>query len=196
MYNSLTGTVTYAEGQSLWLLINGIEYDLTVPTVLTSKIGTGVLLKVYTYLHHKEDSMRLFGFESVRQRDLFLQLLKVDGVGPKQAVSVLGAAPPAELAALIEKEDVGALSTIPGLGPKKAAKIILALRGRLTAETRSSAAAVLSPYADLVRALADMGFAAKQAETVVAEVAAALNPDADDFEQKLFREAIVRLSSF
>lgn len=192
----MTGTVTYAEGQSLWLLINGIEYDLTVPTVLTSKIGTGVLLKVYTYLHHKEDSMRLFGFESVRQRDLFLQLLKVDGVGPKQAVSVLGAAPPAELAALIEKEDVGALSTIPGLGPKKAAKIILALRGRLTAETRSSAAAVLSSYADLVRALADMGFAAKQAETVVAEVAAGLNPDADDFEQKLFREAIVRLSSF
>lgn len=196
MYNSLTGTVTYAEGQSLWLLINGIEYDLTVPTVLTAKIEAGVLLKVYTYLHHKEDGMRLFGFESVRQRDLFLQLLKVDGVGPKQAISVLGAAPPSELAALIEKEDVGALSAIPGLGPKKAAKIILALRGRLTAETKVPAAAVVSPYADLIRALADMGFAVRQAETVVAEAAAELNPDADDFEQKLFREAIIRLSSF
>lgn len=196
MYNSLTGTVTYAEGQSLWLLINGIEYDLTVPTVLTAKIGTGVLLKVYTYLHHKEDSMRLFGFESVRQRDLFLQLLKVDGVGPKQAVSVLGAAPPAELAALIENEDVGALSAIPGLGPKKAAKIILALRGRLTAETKTPATAADSPYVDLIRALADMGFAVKQAETVVREVAAELNPETDDFEQKVFREAIIRLSSF
>lgn len=196
MYNSLTGTVTYAEGQSLWLQLNGIEYDLTVPTVLTAKVEAGALVKIYTYLHHKEDGMRLFGFESVRQRDLFLQLLKVDGVGPKQAVSVLGAAPPAELASLIEKEDVGALSSIPGLGSKKAAKIILALRGKLTAEVKETSAAASSPYADLVRALADMGFAAKQAEAVVSELAGGLNPASDDFEQKLFREAIVRLSSF
>lgn len=196
MYNSLTGTVTYAEGQSLWLLLNGIEYDITVPTVLTSKVEAGSLVKIYTYLHHKEDGMRLFGFESVRQRALFLQLLKVDGVGPKQAVSVLGAAPPSELASLIEKEDVGALSSIPGLGPKKAAKIILALRGKLTAEVKDAASAATSPYADLVKALADMGFAVKQAEAVVSDLVGELNPSADDFEQKLFREAIVRLSSF
>lgn len=192
----MTGTVTYAEGQCLWLQLNGIEYDLTVPTVLTSKVESGALVKIYTYLHHKEDGMRLFGFESIRQRELFLQLLKVDGVGPKQAVSVLGAAPPSELAALIEKEDVGALSSIPGLGPKKAAKIILALRGKLTADVKVTSSAAISPYADLVRALADMGFAAKQAETVVSELAGEMNPSSDDFEQKLFREAIVRLSSF
>ena len=56
MYNSLTGTVTYAEGQSLWLQLNGIEYDLTVPTVLTAKVEAGALVKIYTYLHHKEDA--------------------------------------------------------------------------------------------------------------------------------------------
>lgn len=197
MYNSLTGTVTYAEGNTLWLAVGGIEFDLTVPLTVTAQTEISSQAKIFTYLHHKEDGMRLFGFQSLAQRELFLQLLKVDGIGPKQAVSVLSAAQPSHLTAMINNEDVAALATVPGVGPKKAAKMILALRGKLTAESKTPATATASgQYVDLIRALAGMGFAAKQAETVVLQLANELDTKASDFEQKLFREAIVRLSSF
>ena len=195
MYNSLTGTVTYADGGTLHLFLNGIEYALAVPSGVCASAEIGHTVKIYTWLYHKEDSMRLFGFASENQREFFLKLLKVDGIGPKQALTLLGAGTVSDLTDLISNEDVGALSSVPGIGSKKAAKIILALRGKLTAAVKPLSGADASPYGDLVRALAEMGFPSKQAEAVVAAAASEMDGSAADFEQKLFREAIVRLSS-
>ena len=197
MYNSLTGTVTYAGEGTLHLFLNGIEYALAVPAGVCASAEIGRTVKIYTWLYHKEDSMRLFGFASENQREFFLKLLKVDGIGigPKQALALLGTATVSDLTDLITNEDVGALSSVPGIGSKKAAKIILALRGKLTAAVKPLSGADASPYGDLVRALAEMGFPSKQAEAVVAAAASEMDGSAADFEQKLFREAIVRLSS-
>ena len=202
MYNSLTGTVTYAEEGVLYLFLNGIEYSLAVPAGVCASAEIGHTVKIYTWLYHKEDSMRLFGFASENQREFFLKLLKVDGIGPKQALALLGTAlallgtaTVSDLTDLITNEDVNALSSVPGIGAKKAAKIILALRGKLTAAVKPTSTAGSSPYGDLIRALAEMGFPSKQAEAVVAAAASEMDSSAVDFEQKLFREAIVRLSS-
>lgn len=195
MYNSLTGTVTYAEEGALYLFLNGIEYSLAVPASLCASAEIGHTVKIYTWLYHKEDSMRLFGFASENQREFFLKLLKVDGIGPKQALALMGTATVSDLTDLITNEDVNALSSVPGIGAKKAAKIILALRGKLTAAVKPTSTAGSSPYGDLIRALAEMGFPSKQAEAVVAAAASEMDSSAADFEQKLFREAIVRLSS-
>ena len=92
MYNSLTGTVTYAEEGVLYLFLNGIEYSLAVPAGVCASAEIGHTVKIYTWLYHKEDSMRLFGFASENQREFFLKLLKVDGIGPKQALALLGTA--------------------------------------------------------------------------------------------------------
>ena len=183
MYNSLTGTVTYADGGTLHLFLNGIEYALAVPSGVCASAEIGHTVKIYTWLYHKEDSMRLFGFASENQREF------------KQALALLGTATVSDLTDLITNEDVGALSSVPGIGSKKAAKIILALRGKLTAAVKPLSGADASPYGDLVRALAEMGFPSKQAEAVVAAAASEMDGSAADFEQKLFREAIVRLSS-
>ena len=191
MYNSLTGTVTYADGGTLHLFLNGIEYALAVPSGVCASAEIGRTVKIFTWLYHKEDAVRLFGFASENQRDFFLKLLKVDGIGPKQALTLLGAGTVSDLTDLISNEDVGALSSVPGIGSKKAAKIILALRGKLTAAVKPLSGA----YGDLIRALAEMGFPSKQAEAVVAAAASEMDSSAADFEQKLFREAIVRLSS-
>lgn len=196
MFNSLRGIITFSEEQTLYLLLNGMEFELTVPLTTSNRFNEGDEARIFTYLHHKEDSMRLFGFHSEAQRELFLKLLKVEGIGPKQGISIIGATSPTELIALLEREDTQALSSIPGIGAKKAAKIILALRGKLTAERKEKGGITNSPYGDLVKALVDMGFAAKEAESVVAQLVKELNPGESDFEQRLFREAIVRLSSF
>ena len=102
----------------------------------------GEVAELHTYLQVKEDGMTLFGFESVREKEMFLKLISVPNVGPKMGIAVFGALSVDEFATAIATADVKRLSTVKGLGKKTAEKIVLDLHGKI------SAAEILSANGD------------------------------------------------
>jgi Holliday junction DNA helicase RuvA len=192
MYNSLTGTVTEIRGSECCIDVGGVEYILTVTSGALQLLHPGSLLRILVYLHHKEDSMKLYGFADETERMVFLKLLKVSGVGPSLAVKILSGLPSRRLTSAIEEGDIASLSSVPGLGKKTAQKIILALQGTIV----SADAAAGGPHGDIISALADMGFDRSAAAAAVRSLSNKLSQDlsSEEAEGRLMREAIVLLS--
>ncbi len=206
MFNSLTGIITAKLPQTVYLQLAGAEWDLMVPdTALDSLPHVGSEAKIYTWLYHKDDSMKMFGFSSEIERSVFLDLMKVDGVGPKAAIKILSSISAPQLIETLNTEDMARLETISGIGKKTAQKMMLALKGKLhldngnpsSASTRSTTA---SPWEDVILALANMGYEKKQCEQTITKLVDELKTD-EEFslknrqgqEEILFRRAIVDL---
>ncbi|MDR0561846.1 MAG: Holliday junction branch migration protein RuvA [Spirochaetaceae bacterium] len=196
MFNSLQGIISEKLGDTLRLITGGIEWDIVMPaTDMRQLPPAGESGRVFTWLYHKETEMRLFGFADERRRGAFLELLKVEGIGPRGAVKILGGISQEELEAALEREDVARLEAVPGLGKKTAQKMILALKGKLALSAGPSRTA--SPYGELVEALAGMGYDRRAAAEALAAGEAGLSPhiNSQEKEKLLFKYAIVRLSS-
>jgi Holliday junction DNA helicase RuvA len=151
---------------------------------------------VFAWLLHTEKDMRLFGFPTEAERAVFLQLIKVDGIGPKAALKILTGIPYAELAAALESEDLARLERVPGLGHKTSQKLVLALKGKLVHGAAGGSPPAEGPHDDIVRALVEMGFERKASAAAVkaaAKETGALSGQA--LEQEIFRRAIVALSA-
>ncbi len=204
MFNSLFGTITAKFPQTVYLETNGIEWELSVPdTSVDTLPHVGEQGRVYTWLLHREDSMKLFGFASAEDRALFLDLLKVDGVGPKGALKILSSVSSNELVNVLDGGDVGRLEKVPGVGKKTAQKMMLALKGKLTLSenTGSTKTKKTSPYNDLVLSLASMGYDKSLAEQKVSSIAESLEKDGSfagktdkEKEEIIFRRAIVEMA--
>lgn len=201
MFNSISGILTGKTAESVYIDTHGIEWELFVSALSVDRFGAvGSGVKAYTWLYHREDQMRLFGFLSPAERSLFLDLTKVEGIGPKQALKILSGLDSAALETALETGDVARLQSIPGIGKKTAQKMVLALKGQLTGlqDTGRAESAKKSGFEDIITALIDMGYDRKRAtETVEAAVqsmrAEGVDPAAK--EDELFRTAIVNLSS-
>jgi holliday junction DNA helicase RuvA len=194
VFNSLTGRIVEKRPGSVYLLTGGVEWDIAVPDASADNLpAVGEEARIYTYLLHRDDQMKLFGFAHPSERLLFLELMKVDGVGPRQALRVLSVTPPDVLVQLLDEGDADAIARTPGIGKKTAQKIILALRGKLRLDETSAP----SGFDDIVAALVEMGFDRKTAEEAVTAVRQE-HPSADEStplaEDELMRRAIVRLS--
>ena len=128
MFNSLKGTVSQKNAVSVHLQTDFIEWDLLAPgSTLDSLPQVGDTVRLFTYLHHREDQLALYGFASREERNLFLDLLKVGGIGPRQALKILSGMSVEEFVGSLNSDDVDGLSRVPGLG-KKTACIWSALR--------------------------------------------------------------------
>ena len=201
MFNSISGIVTAKLPNSIYLEGNGIEWDFMVPALSLEAFGpVGSEARVFTWLYHREDQMRLFGFSSVRERDIFIDLMKVEGIGPKQAIKILSSISADDLEKALDGEDLARLESAPGIGKKTAQKMILALKGKLTREIAQGAARPKGEHEDVVAALVGMGYDRKVATGVVADIFRELETEGQkrspaDAEKELFRRAIVALSS-
>jgi Holliday junction DNA helicase RuvA len=204
MFNSLTGTITGKFPQKVFIDTHGIEWDVSVPDSALDKLpAVGETGRIYTWMQHTDVLMVLYGFASTSDRALFLDLLKVDGIGPKGALKIMSNVSPSELTAVLDSGNLAALEKIPGVGKKTAGKMLLQLKGKLTiqegavAGQRTSAA----PYASVVTALVNMGYDRRDAEQTVADIAQAIDADGanaklkpSEKEDMLFRRAIVELA--
>jgi len=194
MINRIHGVLTGTRENSLFLLTGGIEWSILVPARQIAMLPeVNSELSLYIYLHHREDQMVLYGFLEEQERRLFLQLIRVSGIGPRQALKIESAVDYRTFIDCLDKEDVGVLSSLPGVGAKTAQKIILALRGKL----RTGSGEQVSVYKDIVTALTDMGFDKKNAEEAVrraAEDSELSAMDDEKAEQVIFKQAIVLLS--
>lgn len=196
MIRSITGELTEKGPDHLCLLSPaGLEWDITIDSRTAAALPpVGETVRLPVYLHHREDVMLLFGFSTETERRLFMDLLRVSGIGPKQAVKILSGMRAGDFIRCLEEGDVAALSGIPGLGKTTAQKVILALRGKLSLPKEEETGG----SADLVRALVDMGFDKKKAEGAVDKASREAEEHGipeDDREKEILKMAIVRLSS-
>jgi Holliday junction DNA helicase RuvA len=193
MFNSIRGTITEKSADSVHILTGGVEWDISVPATDLGRLPlTGEEGRVFTWLYHREDQMRLFGFADEMRRNTFLELLKVEGIGPRAAVRIMGGIEQEELERALETGDLGRLEAVPGLGKKTAQKMILALKGKIVRPETL----VVGPYKELVEALAEMGYDRRAAAEALSKAEAGIAADisGEEREKQLFRGAIVFLS--
>ena len=209
MFNSLTGIITGKFPQKVYINTHGIEWDISIPESSIQELPpVGECGKVYTWMQHTDALMVLYGFASETERSLFFDLLKVDGIGPKGALKIMGNVTPAQLVSFLDDENLEALQKVPGVGKKTAAKMLLQLKGKLSLEalddngkTSSSRSAEKSAYADVVNALVNMGYERRNAEQTVSDISQAMEQDSSFKESSqsakedlVFRKAIVELA--
>ena len=134
MIARLTGTLVGKDLDSVVLDVNGVGYRVGVTARTIAELpAVGAEIVLHTHLHVREDQMSLFGFPTERELDTFTVLLGGSGVGPKVALAVLSTLSPDQLAEAMLNEDLGALSSVPGIGTRTAQKIVLELKPRFVA---------------------------------------------------------------
>jgi Holliday junction DNA helicase RuvA len=167
----IRGKVLATTEETMIVDVNGLGYEVYCSSGAFKKANVGEYVELHTYLQVKEDGITLFGFESVKEKELFLKLISVSGVGPKLGISVLSGMSAEDFTQAIWSADSKRLAAVKGLGKKTAEKIILELHGKISAgeimeasgsaTTRGAKNAVekLSPAdEDAVAALQGLGF--------------------------------------
>jgi Holliday junction DNA helicase RuvA len=148
----------------LVLDVNGVGYLIqATPSVLRRESEE---LTVETYLHVREDALQLYGFGSAQERELFVHLLSVSGVGPKVALAIVSGSTTAELRRAIALEDTARFEAIPGIGKKTAQRVVLELREKIGDAGADTA------HGELVarEALVELGWSVVDAERALADV--------------------------
>lgn len=134
MYAFFKGKIENIFNDRVIIETNNIGYEIYMPESSIFKLDVGMETKIYTYLHVREDEMKLFGFLSSSELELFKKLITVSGVGPKGAMGIISKVDIESLCIAIATEDVQSLKSVPGIGPKMAQKIILELKDKVLKE--------------------------------------------------------------
>nr|WP_263313074.1 Holliday junction branch migration protein RuvA [Mammaliicoccus sp. Marseille-Q6498] len=131
MYAYIKGTISQLYPSHIVVENNGIGYEIQTPNSYRFQSQLEQETQVYTQLIVREDAQLLYGFTNLEEKDMFLSLIKVTGIGPKSALAILASSTPNEVAIAIENENEAYLTKFPGIGKKTARQIILDLKGKL-----------------------------------------------------------------
>lgn len=173
----LTGTLVHKSPQAIIIDVHGVGYELAIP--LSTYYALPALeqpVRLHVSTHLREDALSLYGFLTRAEKELFLLLQQVSGVGPKLSLNILSGPPLPELAAAIQRGDAAALAEIPGVGKKTSARLALELKEKiaLLALPEPTAAGGAKPLGaavdDAVSALVNLGYKAQRAEEAVRQV--------------------------
>ncbi len=129
----LRGRVLATTAETVIIDVNGVGYEAYCTGSVFRKLTVGAVTEIFTYLQVKEDGVTLFGFDTTQEKELFLKLISVSGVGPKMGISILATLSADDFALAVATADVKRLSTVKGLGKKTAEKIVLELHGKISA---------------------------------------------------------------
>lgn len=134
MYAFFKGKIDKIYNNRIILDVNDIGYEIYIPESDIYTLNIGEMVKIYTYLHVREDEMKLFGFKSSESLEFFKKLITVSGVGPKAAIGIISKVDTESLCVAIATENIAALKSVPGIGPKMAQKIIFELKDKVLKE--------------------------------------------------------------
>jgi Holliday junction DNA helicase RuvA len=178
MIARLRGKPVASTPEGLVLDVGGVGYLVAAtPTAVRKADGDGEVT-VETYLHVREDTLQLYGFADRAERELFVQLLTVNGVGPKVALAIVSGSPPEELRRAILREDAARFQAIPGIGKKTADRIVLELKEKMGgADTGVPDIGPAAPHLVARDALVELGYSVADAERALAEVDPDLPPE-------------------
>ena len=132
MYSYIIGVVTHKEEGKIALENNGIGYEINVSNFTLNSLNyDNEVVKIFTYLVVREDEMSLYGFSSIDEKNMFLKLITVSGIGPRMALGILSEITISNLMSAIASEDLKTLTKIKGLGKKTAERLILELKDKV-----------------------------------------------------------------
>ena len=183
MIATLRGEITQIEENALIIEVGGVGMRVFVPAPLRGRMKSGEKHLFYTYLVVRETELSLYGFDSQGERDLFVLLLGVGGVGPKAALSVLSTMNIDAVQRAVFNDEPELLSRVPGVGKKTAQKMILYLQDRLKpVDTLQTVATMSDADSEVLAALTALGYSVVEAQTAIQS----LPKDApDDIEERL-----------
>ncbi len=177
MIGFLEGTVFDVTADNFILSVNGVGYEInaTAQTLSDAQVLIGQKLPLWIYSHVREDAFTLFGFLTKPEKEFFMQLLKVNGIGPKMALTAMSGAPMPQIQAWIEAGDAKALSGLPKIGKKTAEQIVLTLQGKLVIiETKGKTGVKARPetHRQIASALVNLGFKSNLVDQFIESVPA------------------------
>lgn len=159
MIGYLRGKIIEISAESALIDVQGVGYEILASghtlSDLQNLLGKEIIVWIHT--HVREDALQLFGFNDKEEKHTFLSLLKVNGVGPKMALSILSGARPSDISSMVEAGDAKGLSGLPKVGKKTAEQIILTLKGKLVSIEDSSKVRSES-HTQITSALLNLGY--------------------------------------
>ena len=172
MISLLTGNVRSVSSDRLIVEVGGFGVSVLVNPQTSAQATLGAQIQLFTSLVVREDSLTLFGFINDESRTLFELLQTVSGIGPKVALSILGALTPEDLGRAIAQEDVAAIEKVPGIGRKGAQRLILELKGKLSELSTGQSYRSHQPVwrEQLTSALVSLGFSPKESDAAISNV--------------------------
>lgn len=178
MIGMLRGRVWEIQAEKLVLDVQGVGYLLSVPSSVLSRARPGQELTLYIHTHLREEELVLYGFSSLSEKKLFLDLQSVSGIGPKVGMAILSALGQAGLEQALAREDVGCLTKVPGVGKKTAQRLVLELKDKfkgLGAE-ETTGGEVFQGGSEAMETLLALGFSQEETRKALSKVSAAGEP--------------------
>ena len=170
MIGRLQGLLAGKNPPQVLIDCHGVGYDVDVPmSTFYNLPGLGETVTLLTHFVVREDAQILYGFATASEREAFRQLIKISGVGPRMALSVLSALSVGELSQVITAQEASRLVKVPGIGKKTAERLLLELKGKLAPDLGVPAGAVVTSdaQADIVQALVALGYSDKDAAAAI-----------------------------
>ncbi len=164
MIGRLTGVIAEKSPPLVLIDVQGVGYEVDVPmSTFYNLPGLGEKVSLLTHFVVREDAQILFGFLTVEERATFRQLIKISGVGPRMALSLLSGLSVAELAQAVVRQEAARLVKVPGVGKKTAERLLLELKGKLGPDLALPVSLVNDNQADILQALVALGYSEKEA---------------------------------
>lgn len=190
MYAYIDGKLAFKSPAYVVIDANGVGYHINISLNTYSLLGDTERCKLFTWLHVKEDAHTLYGFADESERNLFLHLISISGIGPNTGRMMLSSLAPAEIHTAIVNGNVSVIQRIKGIGPKSAQRVILELQDKLRKEGIGAPATALPAQTakdEALAALVMLGFARNAAEKV-------LDQELNKNGQSLTVEALIKLA--
>ena len=200
----LSGKLLDKQATSVIVETNGVGYEVTIPLSTfyeLGDVGSDVSLRIYT--HVREDALQLFGFKTARERELYLKLISVQGIGAKSGISMLSGMSADEIVTAIRTDNLARLTSIPGVGRKTAERLVIELRDKLNeftaqstqekiaAGTSTSELPADAVFDDALSALVNLGYQRNAAEKALKQ---AVKEGTEMSVQKLLRKSLQLLA--
>jgi len=179
MISLLTGTIRSIATDRVVVEVGGFGLSVVVTPRTGAQLTLGSQLQLFTSLVVREDSLTLFGFVTEEARTLFELVQTVSGIGPKVAMSIVGAMSPTDLARAIAQEEIATIEKVPGIGRKGAQRLILELKGKLSDLSQGQSYQGHQPAwrEQLTSALVSLGFSPKESDAAISAVVTQLLSD-------------------
>ena len=195
----LSGKLISKQANTVIVDVGGVGYEVMIPLSTfyeLGEIGADVQLRIYTSV--REDAIQLFGFRTTRERELYLKLISVQGIGPKSGIAMLSGMSGDEIISAIRTDDLARLVSIPGIGRKTAERLVIELRDKVgelsdgsAPRTSASQVPADSVFDDALSALVNLGYQKNAAEKALQQ---AVKDGAEMSVQKVLRAALQTLA--
>lgn len=168
MFAYLRGKIGAKQKESIWLEVGGIGYEIFFPPEMVAKLpAPGEEAVIYICPQARENTLQLFGFLEPAEREWFLLLTRVNGIGPRLAQAILSVIPPAKLGQVILQGNSDMLTQVPGVGSKTAQRVVFELKSKVLPADEKKTLAEVTVVAEAVAALKGLGFEHEEVAGIV-----------------------------